>query len=69
MPWIPTQQFHPWPFDKETDIEAVVAEVKAALLGGSRIHPYLKKPIGERGETQNIPDGCLTGDWIHASRP
>jgi hypothetical protein len=59
MLWTPTQQFHPWPFDKETELEAVIAEVKAALFGESRIYLDVKKLIGERGKTQNIPDGYL----------
>ena len=56
-------QFHPWPFDKEAELEAdnleVRAEVKAALFGESRIYLDVKKLIGKRGKTQNIPDGYL----------
>ena len=35
MLWTPTQQFHPWPFDKEAELEATIAEVKPALFGES----------------------------------
>ncbi len=59
MLWTPTQQFHPWPFDKEAELETTIAEVKAALFGESRIYLDVKKLIGERGRTQNIPDGYL----------
>lgn len=59
MLWTPTQQFHPWPFDKEAELEAVIAEVKTALFGESRTYLDVKKLIGERGKTQNIPDGYL----------
>lgn len=59
MPWTPTQQFHPWPFDKEAELEAVIAEAKSALFGESRIYLDGWKLIGERGKTQNIPDGYL----------
>jgi len=59
MLWTPTQQFHPWPFDKEAELEAVIAEVKAALFGESRLYLDVKKLIGERGKVQNIPDGYL----------
>ncbi len=59
MLWIPTQQFHPWPFDKKTELEAVIAEVKAAIFGEGRICLDVKKLIGERGKAQNIPDGYL----------
>ncbi len=50
----PTQQFHPWPFDKEAELEATISEVKAAFFGESRIDLGGKKFIGERGKTQNI---------------
>ena len=59
MLWTPAQQFHPWPFDKESELETTIAEVKTALFGESRIYLDVKKLIGERGRTQNIPDGYL----------
>lgn len=59
MLWTPTQQFQPWPFDKEAELETTIAEVKTALFGESRIYLDVKKLIGERGRTQNIPDGYL----------
>jgi hypothetical protein len=59
MLWTPAQQFHPWPFDKEAELEATITEVKPALFGESRIYLGVKKLIGERGGTQNIPDGYL----------
>jgi hypothetical protein len=37
MLWSLKQQFHPWPFDKEAELEATIAEVKRALFGESRI--------------------------------
>ena len=59
MLWTPQHQYHPWPFDKEAELEATIAEVKTALFGESRIYLELKKLIGEKGRTQNIPDGYL----------
>ena len=59
MLWTTTQHFHPWPFDKEAELESTIAEVKTALCGESRIYLNVKKLIGERGRTQNIPDGYL----------
>ena len=59
MLWTPTQQFHPWPFDNEAELEATIAEVNTALFGESRIYLDVKKLIGEKGRTQNIPDGYL----------
>ncbi len=55
MLWTPTQQFTPWHFEKEAELEATVSEVKAALFGESRIYLNVKKLIGEKGKTQNIP--------------
>lgn len=49
----PTRQFHPWPFDKEAELEATIAELKTALFGESRICLDVKKLIGEKGRTQN----------------
>jgi hypothetical protein len=71
MLWTPAQPFHPWAFEKEAELEAVIAEVKAALFGESRIYLDVKKLIGERGKTQNIPDGYLfqSAGADHFSRP
>lgn len=59
MLWTPQQQFHDWPFDKEADLEASIAKVKTTLFGESRVYLEVKKLIGEKGKTQNIPDGYL----------
>jgi hypothetical protein len=37
MLWTPSQQFLPFAFDKEVDLESAIAEVQNELLGGSRI--------------------------------
>lgn len=58
MLWTPAQQFHPWPFDSEAELEAVIAEVKAALFGESRICLDVKRLIGERG---HCPPGKCNG--------
>lgn len=59
MLWTPKQQFYPWPFDKEAELETTIADVQTALFGESRIYLDVKRLIGERGQTQNIPDGYL----------
>ena len=45
MLWTPTQQFHPWPFDKEAELETTAAEVKTVLstAGETRV-PVSAKP-------------------------
>ena len=68
MLWTPQHQYHPWPFDKEAELEATVVEVRTALFGESRIYLEVKKLIGEKGKTQNIPDGYLI-DLSSPKRP
>lgn len=68
MLWTPQHQFHPAPFEKEAELEVVISEVKAALFGENRIYVDVKKLIGERGKTQNIPDGYLL-DLSSPKRP
>ncbi len=68
MLWTHQQQFHTWPFDKEADLEAAIAQVKTTLFGESRVYLELKKLIGEKGKTQNIPDGYLL-DFSSPTKP
>jgi hypothetical protein len=68
MLWTSKHHYHSWPFDKEAELEAVIAEVKTTLFGESRIYLDLKKLIGEKGKTQNIPDGYLI-DLSSPKRP
>ncbi|WP_206026388.1 hypothetical protein [Roseimicrobium sp. ORNL1] len=68
MLWTPQHQFHPDPFEKEAELEVVIREVKATLFGENRIYVDVKKLIGERGKTQNIPDGYLL-DFSSPKRP
>ena len=59
MLWTSQQQFHDWPFDKEADLETALGQVKGTLFGEGRVYVDVKKLIGEKGKTQNIPDGYL----------
>ena len=68
MLWTPQNHYHPWPFDKEVELETTITEVKTALFGESRIYLEVKKLIGEKGKTQNIPDGYLI-DLSSPKRP
>jgi hypothetical protein len=68
MLWTPTTHFHPFPFEKEKDLESAIAETKYDLFGGQRIYLDVKKLIGEKGKTQNIPDGYLL-DFSSSIRP
>ncbi len=68
MLWTPQQQFHDWPVDKEADLETAIAEVKLTLFGEHRVYLDVKKLIGEKGKTQNIPDGYLL-DFSSPTKP
>jgi len=59
MLWTPKKIFLVEPFEKEKDLEAAILEVKDTLFGKSRIYLDLKKLIGAKGKTRNIPDGYL----------
>ena len=59
MLWTPNKIFSVEPFEAEKDLEAAILEVKDILFGKSRIYLDLKKLIGAKGKTRNIPDGYL----------
>jgi hypothetical protein len=46
-------------FEKESDLENAILEVEKQLFGKGRIYLDVKKKIGLKGSTQNIPDGYL----------
>jgi hypothetical protein len=68
MPWTATQQFHPWPFEREVDLESTITELQRDLFGTSRVYLETKKLIGQPGKTQNIPDGYLL-DFSSPKKP
>jgi hypothetical protein len=68
MLWTPTQQFLPYPFEKEIELETAIAEIKQDLFGNSRAYLEVKKLIGQAGKTQNIPDGYLL-DFSSPKKP
>lgn len=59
MLWNPNSQYKYEPFEYEADLEASILEVKAPLFGPNRIYLDIKKKIGAKGKTNNIPDGYL----------
>jgi hypothetical protein len=59
MLWNKTDKFIEVPFEKESDLEDAVHEVKEALFGLRRIYLDDKKQIGSQGKTNNLPDGYL----------
>jgi hypothetical protein len=59
MLWSNKKSYQVEPFEIEDDLESAILETKEVLFGSSRIYLDMKKLIGKKGKTQNIPDGYL----------
>ncbi len=59
MLWSKEARYHLEPFEKEADLESAIREVSPVLFGPDRIYLEVKKLIGTKGKTQNIPDAYL----------
>jgi regulator of RNase E activity RraB len=59
MLWGKEIQYHEAPFEVESEIEDAIVEVSPVLFGSNRIYLEVKKKIGAKGKTKNIPDGYL----------
>ena len=59
MLWSIEASYHLEPFEKEADLESAIREVSPVLFGPDRIYLEVKKLIGIKGKTQNIPDAYL----------
>ena len=59
MLWNKDNQYIEIPYEKESELEETVNEVKNALFGSTRIYLDDKKKIGKKGGTNNLPDGYL----------
>jgi hypothetical protein len=59
MLWNKQNKFIEIPYDRESELEDAVNEVKDALFGSTRIYLDDKKKIGKKGGTNNLPDGYL----------
>ncbi len=59
MLWNKNEKYLEIPFDKESELEDAVNEVKSALFSSNRIYLDDKKKIGKQGSTNNLPDGYL----------
>lgn len=47
------------PFERESDLENAISEATDSLFGSKRIYLEIKRKIGAKGKTKNIPDGYL----------
>lgn len=59
MLWTPDKQFANEPFENEPQLEVAINDVSKELFGPNRIYLNVKKLIGAKGKTKNIPDGYL----------
>lgn len=59
MLWNNEDKYIEIPYKKESELEDAVNEVKDALFGSTRIYLDDKKKIGQKGGTNNLPDGYL----------
>lgn len=59
MLWNKNNNYTEIPYERESQLEDAVNEVKAALFGSNRIYLDDKKKIGKKGATNNLPDGYL----------
>jgi hypothetical protein len=59
MLWTPNKIYENEPFEVEDDLESAILEVRETLFGDERIYLDIKKKIGSKGKTENIPDGYL----------
>jgi hypothetical protein len=59
MLWTPDKIYENEPFELEGDLESAILEVRDILFGDERIYLDIKKKIGSKGKTNNIPDGYL----------
>ena len=59
MLWTSEKVYTEEQFELEADFEKAINEVLEPLFGASRIYLEVKKKIGLKGKTQNIPDAYL----------
>ncbi len=59
MLWNKEEEYTEMPYERESELEKAVNEVKQALFGSARIYLDDKKKIGRKGGTNNLPDGYL----------
>lgn len=59
MLWNKQNKYTELPYERESELEEAVNNVKEALFGSARIYLDDKKKIGKKGKTNNLPDGYL----------
>ncbi|UFS69485.1 hypothetical protein LPW11_16485 [Geomonas sp. RF6] len=59
MLWSKIASYEEAPFETEAELEAAIVDAADQLFGEKRIYIDVKKKIGAKGKTNNIPDGYL----------
>lgn len=59
MLWTPSDIYYEEPFEYEVDLEEAIHAISADLFGSDRIYIEVKKKIGAKGKTNNVPDAYL----------
>jgi hypothetical protein len=59
MLWTPHHSYQEEPFQTEAELESAIKTVSAPLFGTDRIYVDVKKLIGSKAGTKNVPDGYL----------
>jgi hypothetical protein len=59
MIWTAAGVYRRVPYENEADLEAAIVQIQDRLFGANRFYLDVKKKIGAKGSTQNIPDGYL----------
>jgi hypothetical protein len=59
MLWTPQDKYLEEPFETEAELESAIKTVRSALFGPNRIYLDVKKLIGAKGGTKNVPDAYL----------
>jgi hypothetical protein len=57
--WTQNSRYRRVSFESEADLEATILQVQAELFGSNRFYLDIKRKIGSKGGTRNIPDGYL----------
>ena len=68
MLWTSDSRYWEEPFELEADLEGAIGEVSADLFGPDRLYLDVKKKIGAKGKTNNVPDAYLV-DLSSAKKP
>jgi hypothetical protein len=68
MLWTPQESYQEEPFQTEAELESAIKTVSIPLFGPNRIYLDVKKLIGAKGGTKNVPDAYLDRGFVRSSK-